>query len=59
VTTYGEAVKALLRAGFTHRDIIDMTKTEGRDETKRLGELALAEEAELIQQEEDETNEKA
>ncbi len=42
--TYAEAVKALLRAGFTHRDIIDLTKADGRDEVRRLGELALEEE---------------
>ena len=42
--TYGEAVKALLRAGLTHRDIIDLTKADGREEVKKLGELALKDE---------------
>ena len=46
MVTYGEAVKALLRAGFTNRDVIDMTKADGRDEVRRLGEVALADEAE-------------
>ena len=45
MATYGEAVKALLRAGFTNRNVIDMTKADGRDEVRRLGELALADEA--------------
>ncbi len=42
--SYAEAVRALLRAGFSNRNIIDMTKSDGRDEVRRLGELALEEE---------------
>ena len=52
MTTYGEAVKALLRAGFTNRNIIDMTKADGRDEVRRLGELALEEEGQREAQDE-------
>ena len=44
MATYGEAVKALLRAGFTHRDIIDLTNSDGRDAVKKLGEDAIKEE---------------
>ena len=45
MTTYGEAVKALLRAGVSHRDISDWTKTDGREEVARLGEEAIKDEA--------------
>ena len=44
MATYGEAIKALLRAGFTHRDIIDLRQLDGREAVKKLGEDALAEE---------------
>ncbi len=44
MATYGEAIKALLRAGFTHRDIIDLTKADGQKEVKKLGEDAIKEE---------------
>jgi len=43
-TTYGDAIKALLRAGFTHRDILDLTQTAGREEVLKLGEDALQDE---------------
>ena len=57
MTSYAEAVRALLRAGFSNRDIIDLTKADGRDEVKRLGELALADEAETALLEEGDPNE--
>ena len=44
MTTYGEAIKALLRAGFTHRDILDLAQTAGREEVLKLGEDALQDE---------------
>ncbi len=44
MATYGEAIKALLRAGFTHRDILDLNALDGREAVKKLGEDALAEE---------------
>jgi len=43
--SYGEAVKALLRAGFSHRDIIDLTKADGREAILKLGEEAIKDEA--------------
>ena len=43
-TTYGDAIKALLRAGFTHRDILDLAQTSGREEVLKLGEDALQDE---------------
>ena len=45
VTTYGEAIKALLRAGFSHREIIDLTQSDGREAVLQLGEDALKDEA--------------
>ena len=45
MTTYSEAVKALLRAGFTNRNISDMAKIEGKDEVIRYGEEAIKDEA--------------
>ena len=44
MATYGEAIKALLRAGFTHRDILDLMHTDGRDAVKSLGEEAIKDE---------------
>ncbi|KKL62934.1 hypothetical protein LCGC14_2180160 [marine sediment metagenome] len=44
MATYGEAVKALLRAGFTHRDIIDLAKLDGREAVLKLGTEALEDE---------------
>ena len=44
MTTYAEAIKALLRAGFSHRDIITLTQTEGKEEVLKLGDLALQDE---------------
>ena len=44
MVTYGEAIKALLRAGFSNRDIIDLTKADGREAVRQLGEDALKEE---------------
>ena len=44
MATYGEAVKALKRAGLTNRDIIDLTQADGRDAVRRLGEEELAKE---------------
>jgi hypothetical protein len=46
MATYGEAIKALLRAGFSNRDILDLTRTDGREEVLKLGEDALQEEKE-------------
>jgi len=45
MTTYGEAVKALLRAGFTNRAVIDISKYEGKDAVIQYGEEALKDEA--------------
>ena len=45
MATYGEAVKALLRAGFTHRDIIDLTQSDGREAVLKLGEDAIKDKA--------------
>ena len=45
MTTYGEAIKALLRAGFSPRDIIDLTQSDGREAVLQLGEDALKDEA--------------
>ena len=57
MTSYAEAVRALLRAGFTNRDVIDMTKADGRDEVRRLGEVAIEEEAETALLEEGDPDE--
>lgn len=45
MATYSEAVKALLRAGLTHKDIIDLCKEGDREEVLKLGKDALKEEA--------------
>ncbi len=45
MTSYAEAVRALLRAGFSNRNIIDMAKGEGgRDEVILYGEEAIKDE---------------
>ena len=43
--SYAEVVKALLRAGFSNRDIIDLTKADGREAVLKLGEEAIKDEA--------------
>ncbi len=43
-TTYGDAIKALLRAGFTHREILDLAQIDGREAVLKLGEDALQDE---------------
>ena len=53
--TYVEAVKALLRAGFTNRNIIDMSKIDGKDEVIRYGEEAIKDEA-LAEERKDDTD---
>ncbi len=42
--TYGDAIKALLRAGFSHRDILDLSELDGREAVLKLGEDALQDE---------------
>ncbi len=44
MASYGEAIKALLRAGFTHRDILDLNELDGREAVLKLGEDALQDE---------------
>ena len=44
MATYGTAINALLRAGFTHREILDLMQTEGREAVLSLGEDALRDE---------------
>ncbi|KKL15398.1 hypothetical protein LCGC14_2505960 [marine sediment metagenome] len=44
MATYGEAIKALLRAGFSNRDVLDLSQLDGREAVKKLGEEALEEE---------------
>lgn len=45
MATYGEAIMALLRAGFSHREILDLFRTDGREAVLTLGEDALKDEA--------------
>ena len=52
MTTYAEAVRALLRAGFSNRNIIDMSKVEGKDEVILYGEEAIKDEL-LAEEEQD------
>ncbi len=44
MATYGDAIKALLRAGFTHREILDLNELDGREAVLKLGEDALQDE---------------
>ena len=44
MASYGEAIMALLRAGFTHREILDLMQTDGREAVLKLGEDALQDE---------------
>ena len=45
MVTYADAIKALLRAGFTHREIIGLMQADGREVVLQLGEDALKDEA--------------
>lgn len=44
MASYGEAIMALLRAGFTHREILDLMQVDGREAVLKLGEDALEDE---------------
>ena len=45
MTTYADAIKALLRAGFSHREIINLKQIDGKEAVLELGEDALKDEA--------------